>query len=247
VNPQDEKYQNRFRYYRDPVREKRELITRVYEYELPFKYPNVEVERIMGGGEPHGMELYAVPPGREEDFVYPQSGKMADGNRYADGIVITEDEPIIRVEVIGSACTPPGYVTLECELIDGWRRPDEVVEAMPVRMRVDGLWGMHLRYDQVFEVDSPGLPTDRPLPERMPERWRAFCTGGRIFYPEMPLAGMSSAVFSTPPCKSVRVSGGSANPGWKSDKAPDDCHYSFRIIRTTVISATASAPAPGPR
>jgi hypothetical protein len=45
---------------------------------------------------------------------------------------------------------------------------------------------------------------------------------------------MSSAVFETPPCKSVRISGGGTNPGWKTDNCPDDIHYSFKIIRVTV-------------
>ena len=74
----DERYPDRFKYFSDPVRKKREIHTRLYEYELPFKYPNADME-------------------------------------------------------------------LECEPVDGWRRSDEVSEAMPVRMRVDNLWGMLLR------------------------------------------------------------------------------------------------------
>ena len=237
MNDSDEQYPNRFKYYHDPVRKKREVRTRLYEYELPFKYPNVEVERVCDGGEPHGMELFNVPPGRMEDYVYSRDDKTGGrGNRYADGIVIAEDEPIIRVEVIGSACTPPGYVTIECEPIDGWRRSDEVAEAMPVRMRIDNLWGMHLRFDQFLETTFKDRTPDRPGPVHMPERWKALGAGGRIFYQEMPLAGMSSAMFSTPPCRQVRVSGGCVCAGWKSDNCPDDSHYSFRIIRITVES-----------
>ena len=234
-------YPDRFKYYGDPERTKREIVTRVYEYELPFKYPNVEVERVCDGGEPHGMELYTVPPGKFEDFVFGATAKEGEEpNRFADGIVITEEEPIIRVEVIGSACTPPGYVTLEGEPIEGWHREDEVVEAMPVRMRVDDLWGMHLRFDQFLETKCKDKTPDRPGPKRMPERWKELGTGGRIYFQEMPLAGMSSATFSTPPCKQVRISGGSACPGWKSDNGPDDNHYSFRIIRVTVESTRAT-------
>ena len=235
----DEKYPNRFMLYPGPEREKREVFTRMYEYTLPFKYPNVDVERINHGGEPHGMELFTVPPGEEKDFVYAARTKeISESNRYADGIVINEEEPIIRVEVIGSACTPPGYVTLEGEPIEEWYGDDEVREAMPVRMRVDDLWGMHLRFDQVFETRHTDMPPDRPPPEHMPERWKVLGSGGRIYYQEMPLAGMSSALFSTPPCCKVRISGGCACPGWKSDNCPDDNHYSFRMIRVTV-EATA--------
>lgn len=233
-----EKYPDRFKYYSDPMRKKREIVTRLYEYELPFKYPNITVERTCDGGEPHGMEMYTVPPGRFDEFVYGATGKKdPEPNRFADGIVIVEEEPIIRVEVIGSACTPPGYVTIEGIPIEGWRREDEVEEAMPVRMRVDNLWGMHLRFDQFLETSYSNRPPDRPAPKRMPERWKALGIGGRIYYQEMPLAGMSSAFFSTPPCRQIRVSGGSACPGWKSDNCPDDNHYSFRIIRLTVESS----------
>ena len=70
-------------------------------------------------------------------------------------------------------------------------------ECMPVRMRVDDLWGQHMRFDQA-------------------------------------LAGMSCAIFEIPPCKWVRIAGGSATPGWKSDNCPDDNHYSFKIIRVSV-------------
>lgn len=234
----DQRYKERFKYWEgDAVRQKRELILRTYEYLLPFKYPNVEVERACVGGEPHGMELFVVPDGSKEDAVYgmgAQDRDPAKGNRFADGIVIREEEPIVRVAVIGSACTPPGYVTLEGEPLANWRRKDEMVQAMPVRMRVDNLWGQHLRFDQALETDSE--TAGRPLPDKMPERWKSFSSGIRCTTREMPLAGMSSAIFETPPCTSVRISGGSANPGWKSDNCPDDNHYSFRIIRVTVES-----------
>ena len=235
MSQSDEKYPKRFRLYPDPVREKREVFTRMYEYELPFKYANIEVERTCGGGEPHGMEMFTVPPGEESEFVYGATkGEGKEPNRCADGIVIVEEDPIIRVEVIGSACTPPGYVTLEGEPYESWYGEDEVREAMPVRMRVDDLWGMHLRFDQFLETKYNDKPSDRPGPEYMPERWKVLGTGGRIYYQEMPLAGMSSAMFSTPPCRNVRISGGGDCPGWKSDNCPDDNHYSFRMIRVTV-------------
>ena len=235
---EEKRYPNRFKYWEDPIGPKRKLVLDTYEYIVPFKYPNIEVERSLLGGEPHGMEMYVVPEGVEEDAIRGLNAPDKDptkGNRYADGILIKEEEPIVRVAVIGSACTPPGYVTLEGEEIDGWRRGDEMVEAMPVRMRIDNLWGQHLRIDQALEchVEKAG----RPFPEKMPERWKEFSSGTRCTFKEIPLAGMSCAIFETPPCKWVRISGGSANPGWKSDNCPDDNHYSFRIIRVTVEAA----------
>ena len=46
---------------------------------------------------------------------------------------------------------------------------------------------------------------------------------------------MSSAIFEVPPSKKVTIRGGSEMPGWSSDQTPDDGHYSFRMIRTTVL------------
>ena len=77
----DKMYANRFRLYPGPVREKREVFTRMYEYRLPFKYVNVEVERTCGGGEPHGMELNTVPPGEESTFVYGVKSGAPGGSR----------------------------------------------------------------------------------------------------------------------------------------------------------------------
>ena len=229
---------NKFKYWEAyPVLEKREMVLRTYEYRVPFKYTNVEVERSIIGGEPHGFELAVVPDGMLEDAVYG-TGDVdgAQCNRYADGIVIRDDDPIVRVAVIGSACTPPGYVTLEGEPVDGWRNVDEIETCMPVRMRIENLWGQHLRFDQALE--TAGRTAGRPHPERMPERWKAFSSGTRLTTREFPLAGMSCAVFETPPCRLVRISAGSINVGWKTDNCPDDNHYSLRMIRVTV-EATA--------
>jgi hypothetical protein len=224
---------NKFKFWESyPVRERREMVLRTFEYEVPFKYHNVVVHRSIIGGEPHGFELGVVPDGMLENFRYTGIGDETESNRHADGIVITEESSIVRVAVVGSACTPPGYVTLEGDPIDSWRNHDEVEECMPVRMRIENLWGQHLRFDQALE--TVGGQAGRPLPDTMPERWKEFSSGTRLTYREFPLAGMSSAVFETPPCKSVRISAGSTQVGWTSDNSPDDHHYSIRTIRVTV-------------
>lgn len=53
---------------------------------------------------------------------------------------------------------------------------------------------------------------------------------------ELPLAGMSSAIFEVPPARRITIRGGCEMPGWSSDHAPNDGHYSFRLIRTTVMT-----------
>ncbi len=218
-----------------PVLERREMQLRTFEYLAPFKYHNVEVERSIIGGEPHGIELETTPPWQlgEQEYARDQEDG-ARSKHYADGIVITEDVPIVSVAVIGSACTPPGYITLEGEPVEAWRNADEIVEAMPVRMRIENLWGQHLRVDQILETE--GETAGRPYPERMPDRWQGFSSGTRVTSCESPLTGMRCAIFEMPPCRSVRISGGSINVGWKRDNDPDDHHYSFRMIRTTVDS-----------
>lgn len=189
--------------YEDEIREKEQLVLKTYEYCLPFNYPNVKVNRKFKGGESHGMELF--PIGAVDGEHHPPS----------DSITITEEEPIIKVVVIGSACTPPGYVTVEAEPTDDFRRPKEASEAMPVRFRIDNLWGMHLRVDLLREEIPYGKLKSN--------------------YKELPLSGMSSAVFEIPKSRKVTIKGGSAIGGWEEDTFPDDAHYSFRIIRVTVV------------
>jgi hypothetical protein len=173
---------------------------------MPFNYPNVQVRRVWYGSEPHGVELFPI----KQTDIHKQSLMPADS------IVIHEDEPIVSVVVIGSACTPPGYVTLEAEPIDGERRGDETVRALPMRFRVDNLWGMHLRGDLLRE-------------------------GPEVTYRTLPVAGMSCAVFHLPKSRTVRIKGGSTVPGWEEDNYPDDIHYSFRVIRVTVVDQDGKA------
>jgi hypothetical protein len=206
--------------YPDAVQTRVELVLKTYEYHLPFNYPNITVERKYPHGEFHGMEMWPIP---KVDPAHGSSGEPSEG------IVIVEEEPIVRVAVIGSACTPPGYVTLEAEPCEGFRRPEELETVMPLRFRIDNLWGMHLRFDQWAE-DQGG----RPFPESAPENLRKIATGFRMTSREFPLAGMSCAIFEIPASKRVRISGGSAIGGWTTDDSPDDAHYSFRMIRTTV-------------
>ena len=215
--------------YPDPVQERQELLLRTYEYLMPFNYPNVSVERDYNGPEFHGVEMFPIPEVNAEN---PSISKPAEG------IVVVEDDPIVRVVVVGSACTPPGYVTLEAEPCEGFRRPDEMVEVMPVRMRSENLWGMHLRYDQWAE-EHGGRPFPESAPAWLKDRGR---TVYRCITAEFPLAGMSCAVFEIPGSRKVRISGGCAVAGWTGDAAPSDNHYSFRVIRTTVA---ASARAEG--
>src|SRR5262249_43825812 len=106
--------------------------------------------------------------------------------------------------------TPPGYVTLEAEMIDGERRDDETVRALPIRFRADNLWGMHLRGDLLK-------------------------AGPEVTYRHSPVTGMSCAIFQIPKSKIDRIKCGSTVPGSEEDNYPDDIHYSLRVIRVTVV------------
>mgnify|MGYP000129705599 CR=1 FL=1 len=174
--------------------------TRIHEYEMPFNYPNVEVNRphyLKGhkGVENHGVELLPTKTYDQKD-VPP------------DAIVINEERPIVSVTVIGSTCTPPGYVKVEAEPVERWGTEDEHETVLPVRYREGDLWGQHLRTDQ---LDAAG---DNK---------------------QFPQAGMSSAHFDIPRSETVKVMGGSEPPGWTDDQFADDNHYSFRAIRLTVV------------
>ncbi len=209
-------------YENDPVQEKKRLVLETYEYIFPFNYPNIQVNRHQyHGSEPHGVELFPINTAADKLGQVP-----------ADSIVVHEDYPIVRVAVIGSACTPPGYVTVEAEPTEDFRRYDEIPEVMPVRFRISNLWGMHLRYDQWYNSRPDA---GNPLPENFLEHSPGFEDGSlRCTSREMPLAGMSCAIFEIPRSGKVSISGGAEIPGWASDFAPDDNNYSFRIIRTTV-------------
>ena len=221
---------------------KTRLVTETYEYDAPFKYENVVVRRqTMMSRESHGVELSMVNvhfPGKEPVDVE------------GDSITITEPHPIVRVAVIGSACTPPGYVQIECDPVPEWRNRYEVESVMPARFRINGLWGMHMRYDAMLAgrpgvepgVTKVGEPTYGAEPEALAELypskegWTAEDRKRlKAHYREHPLAGMSCAVFEIPPSLNVSVLGGSEIPGWSGDNFPADHHYSFRTIRSTVL------------
>ncbi|MFH0965177.1 MAG: hypothetical protein V2A58_14350 [Planctomycetota bacterium] len=216
-------------YDAEPQRTKRELVFRHYEYELPFNYPNVEVVREYHGGESHGMELIDNPK--------TDAGKGPLGEA-PEHIVITEDDPIVRVVVIGSACTPPGYVKVECEPTEDFHRPDVVPGVLATRFRIDGLWGMHLRYDQ-WAARTTGDIGYGELPEGVLARWPWMKDIAlKSHYREHPHVGMSCAVFEIPRSRRVRISGGSVLAGWHEDDGKGDNQYSFRVIRTTVAVQT---------
>ena len=216
--------------YPDPLQPRERLVLDTYEYRAPFNYGNVAVRRRYQGGEEHGVELFNLNT---------KEGQATSGLP-PELIEITEEYPIVRVAVIGSACTPPGYIQLEADPIEGFRRAEEIAELLPTRFRVDGLWGMHLRFDQWSA--GPGEPIEihnasgAAYPERLPGRFADHRL--KLIARELPLAGMSCAVFEIPRSRTVRITGGGLVPGWMSDNYPDDNHYSFRIIRTTVAVQT---------
>lgn len=174
--------------------------------------------------------------------VYPRwknKHSMFLSDNAGDCIIIEEEEPIVRVAVIGSACTPPGYVMLEAEPCEEFYRGGDYIKGTaPVRFRQSDLWGMHIRGDQWL---SP-VPVDTAYGVIPPERLK--CNPGlrdysiKTHYRENPLAGMSCAIFEIPKSRKVIVMGGSETTGWLSDDYSDDDHYSFRTIRTTVASGS---------
>lgn len=90
------------------------------QYWAPFNYPNftVELGREGVGAEfnPDGVELDVPPYG---------------------AITFEEDQPIMGVTVIGSACCPPGTVFLQGEPLE-WKYP-----RTGVKSKAENLWGEH--------------------------------------------------------------------------------------------------------
>jgi hypothetical protein len=198
---------------------------RTYEYLVPFNYENVNVVRAYDQGEKHGMELNPV------NSFWPNPAQPP-----FDFIEIIEKEPVISVEVIGSACTPPGYIQLEFDPCDGFYRSDEEPGCVATRCRINNLWGMHLRVDQ-WVTKTPNVTRwndEKPPYNKPPEGLLPPGHYAKADFREFPLVGFSCGVFSIPRSKSVRISGGGETPGWCDDNYAVDNHYSFRIIRTTV-------------
>lgn len=227
--------------YADPLQQPVAYTLQTREYHMPFNYANIARHVLMSDPAMAGVELGAV------NSTYRKTDGGTGDDLPADCLEVTEKNPIVRVAVIGSACTPPGYVQLEADPCEGFRRPEEVDAAMPVRFRIDGLWGMHLRADQWMKPsDTPGAP----LPKHYAENWpynhsdtfsKEYVMTG-VTGRNMPLAGMSCAVFEIPASFTVRILGGSTQPGWTGDNSPNDNHYAFRIIRTTVIMESKIVP-----
>jgi hypothetical protein len=96
----------------------------VHEYWAPFNYDNFCVE--LGRTDPYVGAEYN---GDGVELDIPPFG----------AITFVEDEPIVGVDVIGSACVPPGFVLLFAEPLE-WKYPRS-----GVKMKADGLWGEHLR------------------------------------------------------------------------------------------------------
>jgi hypothetical protein len=179
-----------------------------YQYDAPFFYENFRLEL--------GRPWENATNRSTEDLPEEQWGIMSDELRPGyvgaefnmDGveldippygsITFVEDDPIVEVIVIGSACVPPGYVLLFGEPVE-WKYPRS-----GVKMRVDNLWGEHMRI----------------------EPWRKGLTDS---YRD---AGMSYALFRTPPCSKITIMAGSQT----TLDAPDfenmrhDAHYCVRHI-----------------
>lgn len=98
----------------------------VYEYWAPFNYDNFHVE--LGRTDPYvGAE-------------FNEDGVELDVPPYG-AITFVEDEPIVGVTVIGSACCPPGFIIVHAEPIE-WKYPRS-----GVKMKIGNLWGEHLRLE----------------------------------------------------------------------------------------------------
>lgn len=164
-----------------------EYLPVVKEYWAPFNYDNFDVE--LGRTDPYvGAE-------------YNSDGVELDEPPFG-AITFVEDEPIVGVDVIGSACVPPGFVQLFAEPLE-WKYP-----RTGVKMKVDGLWGEHLRVN----LWRAGID----------EGWRT--------------AGLSCASFKLPDSAKVTIMAGSAHDIAEQDiqNMRHDAHYCIRIIRVTV-------------
>ena len=156
---------------------------------------------------PFNYDNFCVELGRTEPYLgaeFNTDGVELDVPPYG-AITFVEDDPIIGVDVIGSACVPPGFVQIFAEPLE-WKYP-----RTGVKMKVDGLWGEHLRVN----LWKKGVD----------EGWRT--------------AGLSSAHFRLPDSSKVTIMAGSNFDVAKRDmdNGRHDAHYCIRIIRVIVKRA----------
>ena len=215
VHPYPPMEKRKIKPYPDREQKRLEFETRTFEYHFPFNYRNIRHCAYCNDPAGHGIEMNPVN----------SVDSRTNDNLPADYFEITEEQPIVRVVVMGSACTPPGYVQLEADPCEGFRRPDEPEFVMPVRMRAENLWGMHLRGDQWMKPSSS--PGD-PLPEFFVKNW-PYChvkdfpkqynlTG--VTATNVPLAGMSCAVFERARAYHGRGRDARLDDGWRARRRP---------------------------
>ncbi len=153
-----------------PMQTRKALTMKTYQYWSPFNYPNIRVElgrRFDADGKPTGAEFN--PDGTELDI--PPYG----------AITITEEEPIIAVTVIGSACVSPGYVMLEAEPVE-WKFP-----RTGVKMLATNLWGQHVNINPwskgVDESEYHIFPGMSSVHFEIPESTKITIKGGSSAVP----------------------------------------------------------------
>jgi hypothetical protein len=181
---------------------RQQFIATTYEYWAPFNYPNVSVElgrTIEGfavGGEynPDGVELDFPPYG---------------------AITLEEEDPIVSVTVIGSACQSPGYVILHGEPLE-WKYPRTAV-----KMMINNLWGEHIYYTDFRAGTDEGT-------------YRAGLSSARFDIPDCKKVTLMGG--SSPAVMNRRINDSpthDADP-WTDHYVLPDGHYNFRTIRITV-------------
>ncbi len=183
-----------------------------HQYDAPFNYDNFRVEL----GRPWENAANQSRPDAPEEDLGSRSDEYEPGYVGAemnpDGVEIdvppygaitfVEDQPIVEVTVVGSACVPPGYVLLHGEPVE-W-----TYARSGVKMRVDNLWGEHLR-------------------------WHLWSKGIDESYRD---AGLSCAIFRTPPCRKITIMAGSQHTIDALDvkNMRHDAHYAVRHIYVTM-------------
>ncbi len=191
-----------------------------YQYDAPFLYDNFRVEL----GRPWENATNRLRPDQPEEQWGIMTEQLKSGYVGAEvnqdgveldvpphgAITFVEDEPIVEVTVIGSACVQPGYVLLYGEpVVWDYCRSG-------VKMRAEALWGEHLR-------------------------WHAWAKG---LDESSKHAGLSCAVFRTPPCRKITLMAGSQHvlDGLDFANMRHDAHYAVRHIYVGVQSTTGAQP-----
>ena len=193
------------------------LTTERHVYSTPFMYNNLDVG-----------DFYEIDPTKGIEF-------KAD----TGFLTIEEEKPIVAVVVVGSGCTPKGYVN--CEWWDEGETIDNMKNQLVKRQRLENLNGTHPSiWTQLLQGTFPGLTCKDVAPGEMFGAVDCLKKLSDGYYGDYCLSLYENTSYfrvGPPYPNKVTINCGCKipeNPGRSIERYPGD--YAIRAVETIVIN-----------